>query len=195
MKTYQHPVRAVAFDAFGTLIAYGSTRTNPYQCLVDTALGASVGRRPFLTRNVPVTEFAHEFGLSDCVPTIRAELDEEIAGLQLFPEVDEVLRTLRVAGLHIAVCSNLAYEYGSAVHRLLPTLDAHILSFEVGAAKPEPEIFQKVCDALGHPPREVLFVGDSARCDFDGPLAFGMQARQIQREQGQTLLSVLVGVI
>lgn len=195
MKNGPHPVRAVAFDAFGTLIAYGSTRTNPYQRLVDAANGGSVGRRPFLTRNVPIDVFAAELGLSDLMPVIRSELDEEIAGLELFGEVGEVLRELRAAGIAVAVCSNLAFEYGPAVRRLLPTLDAYVLSYEAGAAKPEPDIFQKVCDALDYRASDVLFIGDSARCDLDGPLAFGMQARQIQRERGQTLVDVLVDAL
>lgn len=190
-----NPVRAVAFDAFGTLIAYGTTRTNPYRHFVNTATSGSVERRTFLTRNVSVDVFADELGLSHLVPEIRFELDAEIAGLHLFPEVDQVLRRLRAAGMRIAVCSNLAYEYGPTVRRLLPALDAHILSCELGVAKPEPEIFQKVCDALDHPASDVLFIGDSARCDLDGPLTFGMQGRHIQRERRQTLLNVLADIL
>ena len=195
MKNGPHPMRAVAFDAFGTLIAYGSSRTNPYQRLVDAANGGSVGRRPFLTRNVRIDVFAAELGLSDRMSVIRSELAAEIAGLELFPEVDKVLRELRAAGIAVAVCSNLAFEYGPAVRRLLPTLDAYVLSYEAGAAKPEPEIFKMVCDALGQPAGDVLFVGDSKRCDLNGPLAFGMQARQIQRERGQTLVDVLADAL
>ncbi len=195
MTNGHHSVRAVAFDAFGTLIAYGSTRTNPYQRLVTTAFGGPVSRQPFLTGNVPIAVFASELGLSHLMPDIRAELDAEIEGLELFPEVEEVLGKLRAAGITIAVCSNLAFEYGPAVRRLLPALDGYVLSYEVGAAKPEPAIFQKVCDVLACSASDVLFIGDSARCDLEGPLAFGMQARQIRRERGQTLVDVLGDVL
>ena len=93
------------------------------------------------------------------------------------------------------MCSNLAAEYGPAVLGLLPDLDAYVLSYEVGLAKPDPAIFQHVCDALGCAPGEVVFVGDSVRCDVDGPRAFGMQARHLDRRAGQSLLDVLAGVV
>jgi HAD superfamily hydrolase (TIGR01509 family) len=69
------------------------------------------------------------------------------------------------------------------------------LSFEVGAAKPEPAIYEAVCHALGKRPRDVLFIGDSKRCDFDGPQAFGMQARWLDRRGGQSLVDALKGVL
>jgi FMN phosphatase YigB (HAD superfamily) len=38
-------------------------------------------------------------------------------------------------------------------------------------------------------------VGDSKRCDFDGPQAFGMQARWLDRRGGQSLVDALAGVL
>ena len=128
-------------------------------------------------------------------PDIEADLAEELAGLRLFAEVPQVLEQARAAGLRLAVCSNLAAEYGPAVLGLLPGLDAYVLSYEVGLAKPDPAIFQRVCDALGCAPGEVMFSGDSKRCDVDGPRAFGMQARHLDRRAGQSLLDVLAGVV
>ena len=52
-----------------------------------------------------------------------------------------------------------------------------------------------MCDALGCAPGEVAFVGDSKRCDVDGPRAFGMQARHLDRRAGQSLLDALAGVV
>lgn len=189
-------VNAIAFDAFGTLINYGAIRTDPYQRLVDSTSAGSIRRRPFLTRNVPVDVFAHELGLSHLIPVVRSELAAEIQGLEVFSEVGTVFRKLRAAGIPIAVCSNLAFEYGAVVRKLLPMLDACVLSYEVGAAKPEPEFYTQVCKALARrPEEEVLFIGDSRRCDFDGPKAFGMQARLVDRASGQTLIDVLEDVL
>jgi FMN phosphatase YigB (HAD superfamily) len=42
---------------------------------------------------------------------------------------------------------------------------------------------------------EVVFVGDSQRCDVDSPHAFGMQARWLDRRGGQTLFDTLAGVV
>lgn len=188
-------IRAVTFDAFGTLIGYGGRRINPYLRLVDAAPSEKMARLPFLTRNVPVDVFADELGRTHLLPVIQRELAEEVAGLQLFDEVGVTLRKLRAVGTRIAVCSNLAYEYGGAVRRLLPDLDAYLFSYELGAAKPDPAIYAATCTALGCRPREVLLIGDSRRCDFEGPRAFGMQAGWLDRKNGLTLLDALQGVL
>ena len=182
-------VRAIAFDAFGTLISYGSARFNPYRRLFR-AMREHGEQLPFLTRNVSVATFANELGLEHMADFER-ELSDELAGLRLFDDVPNVLRRARDAGLRLAVCSNLASEYGTAVRRLLPDLDAHILSYEVGAAKPEAAIYTATCLALDCCPEGIIFVGDSRRCDFYGPQAFGMQARWLDRNGGQTLLNAL----
>ena len=186
-------IRALALDAFGTLIQYGQRRA-PYGRLL-AGQGEGAARLPFLTRDVPVATFAAELGLEHLLPDIEADLAEELAGLRLFAEVPQVLEQSRAAGLRLAVCSNLAAEYGPAVLGLLPGLDAYVLSYEVGLAKPDPAIFQRVCDALGCAPGEVMFSGDSKRCDVDGPRAFGMQARHLDRRAGQSLLGVLAGIV
>ena len=193
MNARTHGFKAIALDAFGTLIQYGQ-RLAPYSRLL-AGRGEGAARLPFLTRDVPVATFAAELGLEHLLPDIEADLAEELAGLRLFVEVPELLARARRAGLRLAVCSNLAAEYGPAVHGLLPDLDAYVLSYEVGLAKPDPAIVRRVCDALGCAPGEVVFVGDSKRCDVDGPRAFGMQARHLDRRAGQSLLDVLENVL
>lgn len=186
-------ISAVCFDAFGTLIQYGGRRLNPYRRLLTGASLKTAQRLPFLTRNVGIGVFAHELGLMAELPAIEQELTEELAGLRRFPEVDQVLDRLWQAEKKVAVCSNLAAAYGPAVRALLPGLDAYVLSFEQEVAKPDPAIYQAVCDALQCRPSEVLFIGDSHRCDVRGPQAFGMPARGLDRGCGQTLRDVLSG--
>jgi len=190
----QTNIRAVAFDAFGTLIRYGSARFNPYRRLLY-GRRSHCERLPLLTRNVPAATFASELGLEHMKVDFERELSEELEGLRLFSEVPEVLRQARDAGLRLAVCSNLAMEYGMAVRNLLPDLDAYVFSYEVGAAKPDTAIYTATCVALDCPPDEVIFVGDSYSCDFKSPQAFGMQARWLDRTCGQTLLDALEGFL
>ena len=78
---------------------------------------------------------------------------------------------------------------------LVPELDAYVLSYEVGLAKPHPTMYRLACAELGCAPAEAVFVGDSQRCDFDGPQAFGMQARWLDRRGGRSLVDALKGVI
>jgi len=178
----------VVFDVFGTLLTFSGQRRNPYRHL----MGRGKARLPFLTRNVPVEIFAEECGLPHLVPTIRRELKAELRALRLFDDVAPTLQALRAAGVRIGVCSNLAAEYGPAVRRLLPELDAYVLSYEVGAVKPDPAIYQVVCEALDCAPSDVLFVGDSRRADVEGPRAFGMRANIVNRLAGQTLAGWMV---
>lgn len=183
-------MKKLALDAFGTLLTYTRQRINLYSRLVDSR-GEKVARHFFLTRNVSLDVFADELGLNHLLPVIQHEQAEEMAAICLFSDVNETLRRLRGEGCQIVVCSNLAQPYGEVVKRLLPGLDGYVFSFEVGAKKPDAAIYQAVCDALDCVPSDVLFVGDSKRPDFDGPLAFGMQARLINRKAGQTLDEVL----
>ena len=71
------------------------------------------------------------------IPMIRKELDAEISNLQLFSEVAETLDRLRERNLKFAVCTNLAYEYGAAVRKLLPDMAAYVFSYEIGLTVPQ----------------------------------------------------------
>lgn len=185
--------KAIVFDAFGTLIRY-TTRPAPYGSLVD-ANGRPMDRLACLTRNAPLATLASEIGVGDKLDVILPDLAEELSGLRLFPEVADALAKARAAGLRLAVCSNLAYEYGPAVRGLVPELDAYVLSYEVGVAKPHPTMYRLACAELGCAPAETVFVGDSKRCDFDGPQAFGMKARWLDRRGGQSLVDALAGIL
>ena len=181
-------IKAVCFDVFGTLISYVGQRTNPYRHLL-----ASPGiqeQHPFLTRNSPIEQFAIETGRSNLIPTIRKELDAEIGKLRLFPEVAETFDRLHDRHLKIAVCSNLAYEYGEPVRKLLPGMAAYVFSYEIGFAKPHPAIYREVCLALSLEPSEIFFIGDSKRCDVHGPIQFGMQAHWLDRRSRINLTDI-----
>ena len=58
---------------------------------------------------------------------------------------------------------------------LRPYLDGVVVSDEVGAAKPQPEIFDVAFEVAGHPPRDrVAIVGDSLTSDVAGGHAYGI---------------------
>lgn len=180
----------IIFDAFGTLIQRAKKRENPYARLVSPGASGDL-RHEVLTRNVPIEMFAEEQGLEHLIPLLRREIEQEIAALALYPDVLQTMAKLRGAGHKIAVCSNLAFEYCATVRQLLPTIDEFVFSCEVGTAKPQPEIYAEACQRLRCRPKDVLFIGDSKRADFEGPLAFGMCARLIDREAGENLEIVL----
>ena len=176
-------IDAVCFDAFGTLIHFTGRRVNPYRHLI-TATGEKL---PLLISNQSIDIFARQHGLDHLIPVMRKELENEISGLQLFNDVEDVIQQLRSCNKKIAVCSNLAAEYGPVVRTMLPDMDAYVFSFEVGEVKPAPAIYQSVCKSLNVKPSKILFVGDSKRCDFIGPANFGMKSFWLRRIKGQAL--------
>jgi FMN phosphatase YigB (HAD superfamily) len=51
--------------------------------------------------------------------------------------------------------------YGKVVSSFLPSLDAYAWSYEVGAIKPESQIYQYLIDKLQCHAKDILFIGDT----------------------------------
>jgi putative hydrolase of the HAD superfamily len=58
---------------------------------------------------------------------------------------------------------------------------AIIISSEVGAAKPDPQIFVEACRALSVSPSDCLFVGDRLDLDVEGSRAAGLRSLWLNR--------------
>jgi putative hydrolase of the HAD superfamily len=109
-------------------------------------------------------------------------------GVRAFPEVAEVLTTLRAAGLRLGICSNAAYRPESMRHQVWHVgigdlIDAAVFSSEVGWRKPSPRIFSAALDALGATATTTVFVGDRLREDVGGAHRVGMRAVLVQRDR------------
>ena len=78
-------------------------------------------------------------------------------------EMWALAETFRQAGGRLAMLSNGVPEIVARIRAdrdLAALFDAQVISFEVGLAKPEPEIYRVVLDRLGTPPAASLFVDD-----------------------------------
>ncbi|WP_345702019.1 HAD-IA family hydrolase [Kitasatospora terrestris] len=86
---------------------------------------------------------------------------------QPYADAGPVLRELRRRGIPVAVVSNIGWDLRPIFrrHGLDEFVDVYLLSFEFGAQKPEPTIFQEACDRLGLAPADVLMVGDDVPAD------------------------------
>jgi len=124
-------------------------------------------------------------GLSD--EGLAAELSELTTaflqtGVHLWDDSLPVVRELRRRGVSTALVSNCDHGTRPVVERLgLPgEVDAVILSFEVGVAKPDPGIYLEALQALGVLATEALFVDDQeAYCD--GAAALGIETLLLVR--------------
>jgi HAD superfamily hydrolase (TIGR01509 family) len=84
-----------------------------------------------------------------------------------YPDTAAVLAGLRRQGIRTAVVSNIAFDVRPAFVQLgaAENVDEFVLSFEVGAVKPSPEIFQTALARLGVAAEDALMVGDSEEAD------------------------------
>ncbi|MGW7447003.1 HAD family hydrolase [Kitasatospora sp. NPDC054795] len=91
-----------------------------------------------------------------------------------YPDTAAVLRELRRRGVPVAVVSNIGWDLRPVfrAYGLAELVDVYVLSYEVGAQKPDPVIFEIACERLGLAPADVLMVGDDRTCD-GGATALG----------------------
>ncbi|MGQ9410387.1 HAD family hydrolase [Mycolicibacterium gilvum] len=110
-----------------------------------------------------------------------------------YPDTATVLTGLRRRGIRTAVVSNIAFDLRPAFDGV-GTVDEFVLSFEVGAVKPDPSIFQTALDRLGVPAERALMVGDSDEAD-GGARALGCAFALVDplptRERSDGLLGAL----
>jgi putative hydrolase of the HAD superfamily len=105
-----------------------------------------------------------------------------VPGTELFPEVLDVLKTIRDHGIRTGIVTNAAQpmrirdieisEFGLLEH--FP--ECRISAADVGYLKPHPAIFQRALNELQAQPEEVIFVGDNPIADIAGAQGAGMQA-------------------
>lgn len=86
---------------------------------------------------------------------------------RIFPDTATVLRGLAAREIPVGVVSNIAFDLRAvlALHDLDDLVEAYALSYEVGAIKPDPQIFRAALDGLGVEPHGALMIGDSEDAD------------------------------
>lgn len=176
------PLSLAIFDAFGTLLKIGEG-THPYRKILK--LGREQGRRPnskdaeaLLSMSLGLRQAAEYFGIRvdpRSMDQLESDLERELAGIEAYDDGISAVETLQAAGIKVAVCSNLAQPYASAIERLYPSLDGHAYSFAVGVTKPSAEIYRQALKSISAVPADAWMIGDSQRCDCDGPTAYGIR--------------------
>lgn len=130
--------------------------------------------------------YEHWFATSGLDAELAAALyaaESDVAAAPFAHDVGATLGALTDAGVAIGVVSDIHVDLrpAFAAHAspgggsLADLVDVWALSYEVGAAKPDPRIFAAALDGLGVPASDVLMVGD--RGAWDGAAAeLGMTA-------------------
>jgi len=183
----QMTIAAAVFDAFGTLVEI-QRPTHPFRKLIQE--GLRQGRKPqpddlkvIMTHQLSLAEAASAFGISvnaDSLGRLEQSLENELASIRPFPDALCAVQMLQAADVQVGVCSNLASAYGPVIRQIFPYLNGYGFSYEVGVMKPDPAIYRATYEKLGctsccdfESEGRVFMIGDSARCDRDGPRQVG----------------------
>lgn len=193
------PIRAILFDAAGTLLQparpvaesyweiareFGGART---LAEVEESLGSAMAAWAHLRSHDPAwTRYWHAVvheatGVDDTELTRRlyAYFDRPQAWT-FAPGAEACVVACRRAGYRVGVVSN----WDSRLRRLLTLLtcnreiefDTVVISAEEGYEKPDPRLFLRACERLKVTPTDTLMIGDSLPCDVEGATRAGCRA-------------------
>jgi putative hydrolase of the HAD superfamily len=99
--------------------------------------------------------------------------------LRPFPGALETLRRLRRLGVRVALVSNgSSAAQRSKIDRfgLAPLFDAIVIEGELGAGKPDEQVYLYACEQLGVTPAEAWMIGDRLDWDVAAPQRLGILA-------------------
>jgi putative hydrolase of the HAD superfamily len=200
-------VRAVLLDGMGTLV-----HLIPPGPALAAAFGVDLETAERAFRAEVDFYLAHQLEGSD--PKTLADLRERAAAVladaagvpregaldalmtslrfKAFADAAPALEQLRARGMRLVVVSNWDWSLTDVLGGagMLPLLDGVITSAEVGAAKPDPAIFEAGLAAAGCSAAEAVHVGDSVAHDVEGARAAGIRPLLLAREGGGDLRSL-----
>ncbi len=95
-----------------------------------------------------------------------------------YPEAEEILRYLKKLGYKLGVIANQSLGTAERLKQwnLLQYIDVVAASAELGAAKPDPAIFEKAFEMAGCVPKEAVMIGDRLDNDIVPAKKLGMRA-------------------
>ncbi|MGH2635021.1 MAG: HAD family hydrolase [Actinomycetota bacterium] len=189
--------RAVLLDLYDTLVwsewpkariawqeRLDVSEADLLRAFVHTRRARSVGAYGSAEGDVVAVLEAAGFSAEPGIVREIAEATREFlrTGVTLHEDSLPAIRELRRRDVLTAVVSNCDHTTRPVVERLglVEETDATILSFEVGAAKPDPEIYLQALERLGAEAAEAVFVDDQAAY-CDGAADVGLQTLLILR--------------
>jgi putative hydrolase of the HAD superfamily len=188
-------IRAVLVDLYDTLLwsdwpvmraemerRFGLDEQRLIQAFVDTRAARSVGVYPSAEEDLKAVLRAagvepEDDVIHDYLVRYRSE------GLHLWDDSVPTLRALRDRGVRTAIVSNCDHSTRPAVEELGldAEVDAMVLSYEVGAAKPDPRIYGAALQAVDVAAADAVFVDDQARY-VEGAIDAGMRGLLVIRD-------------
>jgi 2-haloalkanoic acid dehalogenase type II len=191
-------VKAVIFDAYGTLLRNEDLMLIPRRIVADHGLSVRIDdvwrvwmglyfeatqRPPFQTlREIQGQVLRHVLRRFDVGgdPAPYVDLFFQVTTkVELYPEALAVLNAL--GHVRSAIVSYADHEHLAAWNFTLP-VQFILISETVRAYKPHPLVFQRALEQLGLPAHDVLHVGDSDVDDVKGAKAAGLRVAWVNRD-------------
>jgi len=192
------PIKAVIFDAYGTLLRNDDLALIPRRIVADHALSARVEDVwrawselyyeatqvvPFRTlREIEahiLPRVLRQFDVgADAAPYVELFF-QVTTKVELYPETRGVLEAL--GDMRAAILSNADHEHVAAWDFTLP-VEFVLISETVGAYKPHRRVFEHALERLGLTPHDVLHVGDSDVDDVKGAREAGLRVAWVNRD-------------
>lgn len=201
------PVKAILFDALGTLV-----ELEPPWIGLRAALGDDVDEERLIGAVRKEMDFyrehAHEGRDADSLADLRersAAVLSEALGSEVpvhvlvdsirfapFPDAIPALRNLRARGLRLVCVSNWDVSLEQVLERcgLMELLDGAVSSAEAGPPKPHPAVLLAGLGLAGCEPQEAVMVGDTPEEDAAAAAAAGMRALIVDRAGGGDIASL-----
>jgi len=192
------PIKAVIFDAYGTLLRNDDLALIPRRIVADHGSSARVEDVwrawselyyeatqvvPFRTlREIEahiLPRVLRQFDVgADAAPYVELFF-QVTTKVELYPETRGVLEAL--GDMRAAILSNADHEHVAAWDFTLP-VEFVLISESVGAYKPHRRVFEHALERLGLTPHDVLHVGDSDVDDVKGANEAGLRVAWVNRD-------------
>ena len=193
-------VEAVLFDCWGTLFATAPA-SGPAVPMEALAAGLGVGvdaefrdayEAAFMLEahdgyERPVRRLARSVGAAADTETVRALVErlERLEAAQVaYDDALPAVERLRDRGVALALVTNTDARSLARLRERFPVddaFDAVVPSYEVGALKPAPTIFEAALGRVGARPDEAAMVGDSPGSDVRAARRLGLRAVLVDR--------------
>lgn len=179
-------IRAVVFDVGETLIRddrgwaswadWLGVPRHTLSALVGAVVAQGRDNADAIRLVRPEVDLAAEYAARE-----QAGIGEVIDETDLYADVRPALAALQDAGLRVIVAGNQTARAGELLRALALPADVIATSAEWGVPKPEPAFFERVVEAAGCDPDQVLYVGDHPANDVHPAKAAGLRVAHLRR--------------
>jgi HAD superfamily hydrolase (TIGR01509 family) len=180
----------LAFDLDGTLSDWEAAIRAAVPEHADALLEVIEGRHPredgwavdgahYLLFVVGAEIWAEALGTEEGAVEAAERFEAEFRAVP-FPEVAAVLAALRDR-YRLALVTNSPRAHAALDHMGISDLFDDVVEIPPHLRKPKPEGFWHAAEVLGVQPGDLVYVGDSYRCDIQGGLAAGVRPVWVDR--------------